>query len=93
DEEKRIARKYSYSDRCRYYFSLPEIKSAISKLFANIDSIADKIPAGMLRQYMPRQYRRVRDGRLEMKAASLVKDCVVELCEDYNYAVGIKLGE
>ena len=93
EEEKRIARKYSYSDRCRYYFSLPEIKSAISKLFANIDSIADKIPAGMLRQYMPRQYRRVRDGRLEMKAVSLVKDCVVELCEDYNYAVGIKLGE
>ena len=38
DEDKRIARKYSYSDRCRYYFSLPEIKSAINKLLANIDS-------------------------------------------------------
>ena len=87
DEDKRIARKYSYSDRCRYYFSIPEIKSTIAKLLANIDSI--EIPAGMLRQYMPRQYRRVRDGQLEMKASSLVKDCVAELADDYNYAVKI----
>ncbi|MBQ7666337.1 MAG: class II D-tagatose-bisphosphate aldolase, non-catalytic subunit [Synergistaceae bacterium] len=85
DEDKRIARKYSYSDRCRYYFSLPEIKSSIKKLFANIDSL--EIPAGMLRQYMPRQYRRVRDGMLDMKAAALAKDCVAELADDYNYAV------
>ena len=87
DEDKRIARKYSYSDRCRYYFSIPEIKSTIAKLLANIDSI--EIPAGMLRQYMPRQYRRVRDGQLEMKASSLVKDCVAEIADDYNYAVKI----
>ncbi|MBR0186539.1 MAG: class II D-tagatose-bisphosphate aldolase, non-catalytic subunit, partial [Synergistaceae bacterium] len=85
DEDKRIARKYSYSDRCRYYFSLPEIKSAISKLFANIDSV--EVPAGMLSQYMPRQYKRVRDGKLSPKAAALAKDCVVALCEDYNFAV------
>ena len=85
EQEKFIARKYSYSDRCRYYFSLPEIKSSISKLFANIDSV--QIPAGMLRQYMPRQYKRVRDGKLDMKASALVKDCVASVCEDYNYAV------
>ncbi len=89
DAEKYIARKYSYSDRCRYYFSLPEIKSAIAKLFANIDST--DVPAGMLRQYMPRQYQRVRDGKLAMKASALAKDCVVALCEDYNYAASIKL--
>lgn len=85
DEDKRIARKYSYSDRCRYYFSLPEIKSAITKLFANIDSV--EVPAGLLSQFMPRQYKLVRDGKLAMKAASLVKDYVVECTDDYNYAV------
>ena len=85
DHDKYIARKYSYSDRCRYYFSLPEIKAAITKLFTNIDSV--DIPAGMLSQFMPRQYRKVRDGRLPLKAAALVKDCVAECAEDYNYAV------
>lgn len=91
--DKHIARKYSYSDRCRYYFSLPEIKSAIAKLFASIDSIPGGIPAGMLSQYMPRQHKKVRDGRLSMKAAALAKDFVAELCEDYNYAVSTKLYE
>ena len=87
DEDKKLARKYSYSDRCRYYFSLPEIKSAIEKLFANIDSV--EIPAGMLKQFMPRQYKRVRDGLLPMNAAALAKDNVVACVEDYNYAVKI----
>ena len=87
DEDKHIARKYSYSDRCRYYFSLPEIKSTIQKLFTNIDSI--EVPAGMLRQFMPRQSKLVRDGKLSMKAAALVKYSVVECAEDYNYAVKV----
>ncbi len=85
DFEQRLARKYSYSDRCRYYFSLPEIKAAIAKLFANIN--AHEIPAGMLRQYMPLQYKRVREGLLRLNAAELAKDYVRECAEDYNYAV------
>ena len=85
DEDKRIARKYSYSDRCRYYFSLPEIKQTIAKLFENIDGV--EIPAGLLSQFMPRQYRRVRDGKLALRASALAKDYVVECTDDYNYAV------
>lgn len=88
DEDKRLARKYSYSDRCRYYMTRPEIKAAINKLFANIDSL-NEIPAGMLRQYMPLQYLRIRGGMLKVKAAELVKDCVRECAEDYNYAVKV----
>ena len=85
EHDKYIARKYSYSDRCRYYFSLPEVKAAITKLLENIDSV--EVPAGLLSQFMPRQYLRVRDGLLELKASALVKDCVAECAEDYNYAV------
>lgn len=85
DQEKHLARKYSYSDRCRYYFSLPEIKAATEKLFANLDNV--RIPAGLLRQYMPRQYQRVRDGLLRLRAKELAKDFVVYCAEDYNYAV------
>ena len=85
DEEKRLARKYSYSDRCRYYFSIPEVKQAIAKLFSNFDGV--EIPAGLLSQFMPRQYRKVREGKLALKASALVKDYVVECTDDYNYAV------
>lgn len=77
-------RKYSFSDRCRYYFALPEMKEAIERLFRNLDEV--EIPLGMLRQYMPVQYVKVRDGLLPRTARELAEDCVVHLIEDYNYA-------
>ena len=41
----------------------------------------------MLHQYMPLQYIKVRDGKLKPMPRDLVKDSVVSLVEDYNYAV------
>ena len=84
DEELFIKRKYSFSDRCRYYFAQPEMKAAVEKLLANMGEV--EIPLGMLRQYMPQQYIKVRDGVLSTDPRALVKDCVVHLVEDYNYA-------
>lgn len=77
-------RKYSFSDRCRYYFAQPRMKDAIERLFRNMDEV--EIPLSMLRQYMPLQYVKVRDGLLPRNARALVEDCVVHLVEDYNYA-------
>lgn len=85
DKEKAIKRKYSFSDRCRYYMSSANVENARRKLFENIDSL--DIPMSMLKQYMPLQYLKVRDGKLNIKARDLAKDNVVLLVEDYNYAV------
>jgi len=85
DEEQATSRKYSYSDRCRYYFIKPNVENAIQKLFENIDNL--EIPMGMLHQYMPLQYNKVRDGILQMKGKELVKDAVICVIDDYNYAV------
>lgn len=84
DQELRLKRKYSFSDRCRYYFAQPEMKAAIEKLFDNMSKV--EIPLSMLRQTMPQQYIKVRDGVLSMNPRELVEDCVVHLIEDYNYA-------
>lgn len=79
-----IKRRYSLSDRSRYYFSLPEIQDAIDKLCSNLDEV--HIPIGLLRQYLPAQYIKVRDGKLNPLARELAKDKVTEMIEDYNYA-------
>ena len=84
EEELKIKRAFSFSDRCRYYFAKPEITEAIEKLFANLREV--KIPLSMLRQYMPLQYVKVRDGVLSLDPKDLAEDCVVHLVEDYNYA-------
>lgn len=81
----KICRKYSFSDRSRYYMAYPEVEAAMKKLFANLDGV--KIPISMLRQYMPLQYIKVRDGKLPCRARELAKDSVVTMVEDYNYAV------
>ena len=93
EREKFLARKYSYSDRCRYYFSQPEVKNSIEKLFANIDALIlkNEILPGLLRQFMPRQYEKLRNGELNFKADSLVKDFVVSVIEDYENAVSYSL--
>jgi D-tagatose-1,6-bisphosphate aldolase subunit GatZ/KbaZ len=79
-----IKRKYSFSDRCRYYFAQPELQQAEQKLFENLSKV--EIPLSMLRQFMPLQYVKVRDGALSMDPRELAKDCVVHVVEDYNYA-------
>ena len=84
EEEKALKRKYSLSDRCRYYFATPEVQAAMQKLFDNLDGV--HIPLGLLHQFMPQQYIKVRDGVLSIKARELAKDKVVERIEDYNYA-------
>lgn len=85
EKDKQIKRKYSFSDRSRYYMSRPVVEDARRKLFENIDNL--DIPMSMLKQFMPMQYIKVRDGALSIKARDLAKDAVVALVEDYNYAV------
>lgn len=85
EKQQELCRKYSFSDRSRYYMSLPCVQDAIYKLFENLESV--QIPLNMIHQYMPLQYIKVRDGKLAAKPRELAKDGVKTMVEDYNYAV------
>lgn len=80
-----LLRKYSFSDRSRYYFSNENVVKAQDKLFENLSKTT--IPLTMIHQYMPLQYVKVRDGKIKNEPRELVKDSVVCLVEDYNFAV------
>lgn len=85
DSELMLKRKYSFSDRSRYYMADKRVLDAMEKLFQNLSET--KIPMNMLHQYMPVQYLKVRDGIIPLCPKALVKDMVVAFVEDYNYAV------
>lgn len=85
EPERYLDRKYSFSDRSRYYLATREVDQSINRLFENLSHC--EIPMGLLHQYMPLQYIKVRDGRLACEPRELAKDSVVSLVEDYNYAV------
>lgn len=85
DEEIALARKYSYSDRCRYYLTNDRVQEAVKKLFQNFEQIT--IPLNLLHQFMPNQYEKVVRGELKNQARLLVYDAVLEVVATYEYAI------
>ena len=84
-EEQALARRYSYSDRMRYYWPDPEIESAVRTLMENL---ADRdLPDPLLSAFLPVQYDRVRRGELERAPGELVIDRVRDVLRTYAAAV------
>ena len=82
-EEIALKRKFSFSDRCRYYLPQPEVTEALGRLMENF---ADGVPLNLLNQFMPVQYRKVREGSLGTRPKDLVYDWGSETIDDYMYA-------
>ena len=85
DKQLALARKYSFSDRCRYYIGLPEVVASMNKLFENLKEYP--IPMNMLHQYLPLSYVKVRDGLIPLDPKELALDGVTNFMLDYEYAV------
>lgn len=84
EASRQYARAFSFSDRARYYLPEPRVSAAISTLLSNLDR--EGIPLGLLSQYLPVQYRRVRSGDIALTAADLLIDHVGSWIDDYLYA-------
>jgi Predicted tagatose 6-phosphate kinase len=85
EEEKSFARKYSLSDRCRYYLSVPSVKESISTLLFNLKNV--DLNLSLLSQYFPVQYHKIREGKLKKDPEELLIDKVMETIADYDYAI------
>ncbi|MFB9238190.1 D-tagatose-bisphosphate aldolase, class II, non-catalytic subunit [Plantactinospora siamensis] len=82
--QQRLARRFSYSDRMRYYWPDPEIEAAERRLLTNL---ADReIPQPLLSQYLPDQYQRVREGGLDSDPVELVLDRIRDVLRGYRDA-------
>lgn len=81
---QRTARRYSYSDRLRYYWPDPEIEAARQTLLANLDRTG--IPMPLISQFLPDQYHRIRAGLLDADPQGLVIDKVRDALRPYAHA-------
>jgi len=81
---QRTARRYSYSDRLRYYWADPEVEAARTSLLANLDRAG--IPLPLISQFLPVQYDRIRAGVLEPAAQALVIDRIRDAMRPYARA-------
>jgi len=86
DVALRFARKYSLSDRARYYWPQPKVKAALQRLLANLT--AHPAPVSLLSQYLPDQSAAVRGGSLSNDPVSLIQHKILEVIDHYAQACG-----
>lgn len=84
EQELYIKRKYSYSDRARYYIPTESVQNAIERLVDNLNETP--IPMTLLSQYMPYQYRRIKASIIENDPLEIIKDYIKVYLEDYEFA-------
>lgn len=84
EEDIAIQRKYSLSDRARYYLGADELKNVIARLFENIDGCT--IPLGLLHQFLPLAYEDYVAGKIGKTSKELVYSYIRHVMMDYEYA-------
>jgi D-tagatose-1,6-bisphosphate aldolase subunit GatZ/KbaZ len=80
----RQALKYSYSDRCRYYWNHPEVKAALIRLYENLNT--STIPPTLISEFLPNQFRQLREGALANQPHALIHNKIAEALLPYVHA-------
>jgi D-tagatose-1,6-bisphosphate aldolase subunit GatZ/KbaZ len=63
-------RKYSFSDRLRYYWPRERIQKAVAKLVSNLKE--NPIPLSLLSQYLPNQFNAVNEGTIANDVEAII---------------------
>ncbi len=77
-------RKFSFSDRSRYYMPNEKVAAAKNKMIENLRKEGVNLAA--LSQFMPIQYTKVREGSLSSDPEALIKDRIQNTIGEYTFA-------
>jgi D-tagatose-1,6-bisphosphate aldolase subunit GatZ/KbaZ len=70
DEERRFKRRFSFSDRSRYYWTNPRLQGAVEILLSNLS--ARKLPLSLISQYFNNQFMSVSGGLVQAQPRDLL---------------------
>ncbi len=88
ENQLRLSRAYSYSDRCRYYWHERAVQAEIERLLVNLKKHA--LPPMLVSQYLPQEYEAIRAGEIESQPAAMIRyhiQCVLRI---YAAACGVE---
>lgn len=80
----RLARAFSLSDRCRYYWQAPAVQQELEQLLKNLAGC--RLPLGLLSQYLPAECEAVRCRSLQPEPSALIHHHVRAVLETYAAA-------
>ena len=84
NDERHIARHFSYSDRIRYYWPLPRARNAVDRLLSELQDVA--LSETLISQYLPRLYERARERALAIGPRALIAESVKDVLCIYAVA-------
>lgn len=79
--EQAFKRKYSLSDRIRYYWARPAVQHALERLMNNLS--AEGLPLTLVSQFAPCQKAALEKDGLPLTAANLVSARIASILADY----------
>jgi D-tagatose-1,6-bisphosphate aldolase subunit GatZ/KbaZ len=91
ENQLRLARAYSYSDRCRYYWHETAVRAEIEKLLDNLRT--HSMPLTLLSQYLPQEYRAIRAGQIGNEPEAIVRYHIQSVLRIYAAACGMERKE
>ncbi len=83
--QQRMARRFSYADRSRYYMGNGQVKKSLEQLIANLRN--QQMPEPLISQFASVQYRKIRSGQLAIDPEAILQDHIMETLQDYILAV------
>lgn len=81
EHTRKLLRRYSYSDRVRYYWNAPEVQQSVDKLMHNLEG--RDLPETLLSAFLPDQYVAVRAGSLKPNPHALILDRIRRVLRPY----------
>lgn len=84
EAENKLRRKFSYSDRIRYYWTDNQVNESMQRLIHNL--AYNKIPHTLLSQYLPEEYFVVRENIISENPEEIILHRISSVLEIYNYA-------
>jgi len=87
EHQQLFKRKYSLSDRSRYYWPDDTVRLAKDRLYKNLRE--NRIPLSLLSQFMPIQFYKVLNGTLAIDPNELVLDYIRIIAGIYSRACGL----
>ena len=78
-----VARKFSYSDRSRYYWPVADVKAALERMLENLSQRT--VPLSLISQYSRNQYKKIRMGEIENEPLAIIKDRILGVIQNYQF--------
>jgi D-tagatose-1,6-bisphosphate aldolase subunit GatZ/KbaZ len=79
-------RRFGFSDRIRYYWPRRAVAEALDRLYSNLSS--RPLPLPLISQFLPDQFRKLREGSLAGTPQELARDKVRDVLRVYGRACG-----